>query len=91
MAFVKAFWEKNDGMAKVSIEPRGLILDQLRWKENKEYQLTGPKRVSELTVDLGLQTFLSGVIFVVNGEKAPAEHLLKDGDTVAVYPMVAGG
>ncbi|MCP4436242.1 MAG: MoaD/ThiS family protein [Actinomycetia bacterium] len=55
----------------------------------REIELQGPRRVSELLAELGLNR--ESVLVVCNGELVPGDYRLSAEDEVEVRPVISGG
>src|SRR5919201_5474139 len=57
----------------------------------RELELPGRARVSDVWDSLGLGDEPAGLLYAVNRDYAPADRTLEDGDEVALIPPVSGG
>lgn len=57
-------------------------------QETREYDST--KTVGVIVEELGIPNSEVGIIFI-NGRNASMDQILKDGDTLSLFPLVGGG
>jgi len=72
---------------KVTVRLFAGLREQAGWSRRE----VEAERVADVWSELGLGTEPEGLVYAVNREYAAGEHVLQDGDEVAVIPPVSGG
>jgi len=72
---------------KVTVRLFAGLREQAGWSRRE----VEAERVADVWSKLGLGAEPEGLVYAVNREYAAGEHLLQDGDEVAVIPPVSGG
>ena len=77
---------------KDTVQVEVKLFASLRFRRFKRAQLEFPHgtSISDGLNHLGITERILGLA-LVNGQRAPMDQLLRDGDTLALFPLVSGG
>ncbi|HLO31890.1 MAG TPA: MoaD/ThiS family protein [Anaerolineales bacterium] len=77
---------------KDTIQVEVKLFASLRFGRFKKAQFEYPEgtSISDGLTHLGISERILGLA-LVNGQRAPLNQLLRDGDSLAIFPFVAGG